>query len=165
MAIKKALLTTLNKQINEELHSAYIYLGMAAYFEAENLSGFANWMKKQSQEEIHHAMKLYEYINDRGEKVVLDALAAPPKTWKSPLDAFETAFKHEQHISNCIHKLVDQAKKEGDHPTFQMLQWFVEEQVEEEASAEEIVQKLTLAKGNPSALLFLDGQLGKRTGE
>jgi ferritin len=156
--IEKAL----NMQINAELWSAYLYLSMSAYFESISLSGFANWMRVQAQEEVTHAMKLYDYIVDRGGRVTVTGIDAPPTKWKSPLHAFEETYKHEQKVTGLINDLVDLAKSENDHATLNMLQWFVDEQVEEEASADEIVQKLKLVGKEGSGLFMIDRELGQR---
>ncbi len=160
--INKKIENAFNAQLNEELGSAYVYLSMSAYFESLNLAGFAHWMREQAKEEISHAMKFFEHLTDRNGRVTLSALKAPKTDWKSPLSAFQDALKHEEYISNCIHKLVDLAQKEKDHPAFEFLQWFVDEQVEEEKSVGEVVEKLKLAKDHAAALLFLDAQLAKR---
>jgi len=151
-----------NDQINAELYSAYIYLSMAAYFDAKNFSGMATWMKRQADEEMEHAMKFYSYIIDNGGKVHFKAIEAPPKTWKSTLEVFNTAYKHECKVTKLIHMLVDLAKKLNDHAASIFLQWFVTEQIEEEATASSIVDKLKLIKENGAALLMLDHELGKR---
>ena len=158
----KKMEAALNAQVNEELFSSYIYLSMSAYLESVSLKGHANWMRMQAKEELVHAMKFYDYIIERGGKVVLDTIKAPQTKWKSSLDAFEDAYKHEQYITNKINKLVDLANSQKDHATSSMLKWFVDEQVEEEASADEIVQKLKLAKNSPNAVFMLDQELGKR---
>ena len=132
--MKKAL----NDQINAELYSAYLYLSMAAYFEDTNLPGMAGWMKAQAQEEVGHAMKFYGYVFDRDSKVELKAIDGPKTKWASPLAAFEDAYKHEQKVTGLIHKLVDLANKEKDHATRSFLNWFVDEQVEEDASTKMI---------------------------
>jgi ferritin len=152
----------LNKQINAELYSAYLYLSMATYFKSINLDGFANWMRIQAQEELSHAMKLYDYVFERGEQVTLAAIDKPPAKWPSPLEAFKAVYKHEQKVTGLIHGLVDLATAEKDHATKNMLQWFVDEQVEEEASADEIVQKLKLVDKSSMGLFMLDQELGKR---
>lgn len=162
MLITKKVQDAINEQINKELYSSYIYLSMSAYFDNENLKGMAKWMKKQASEEVEHAMKFYEYVYSRGGKVVLKAIDNPPETFKSPLDAFETAYKHETVVTKLIHNLVNLADKEKDHATKTFLNWFVEEQVEEEDSALEIVEKLKLVGSNKSALLMMDHQLGER---
>jgi ferritin len=152
----------LNDQINAELHSAYIYLSMAAYFDATNLGGFSQWMKAQTQEELTHAMKIYTFVNERGATAVMKAIEGPPTEWESPLAAFKAAYKHEVYISGRINSLVDLAMAESDHATTAFLQWFVNEQVEEEASADEVVQKLTMIGDNPQGLYMLDSELGTR---
>jgi len=160
--IKDKIEKALNKQINEELYSAYLYLGMSADFEERNLHGFARWMQIQAQEEMGHAMKIYGFIHERGGIVDLTTVKGPEQKFESPLEAFEAAYEHEQHITDCINKLVDLAVKEGDHATQIFLQWFVNEQVEEEASADEVVQKLKLAGDHTGALFMLDRELGAR---
>ncbi|MBM4028092.1 MAG: ferritin [Planctomycetes bacterium] len=152
----------LNEQINEELFSSYLYLAMSAWFELQNLPGFASWMKVQAGEEHAHAMKFFDFIHERRGTVTLKAIKEPAKEWKSPLAAFEAAFGHEQHITGRINDLMNRALAEKDHATAEMLQWFVKEQVEEEASADRIVQMLKMAAGGPGALLMLDHQLGER---
>jgi ferritin len=152
----------LNKQLNAELYSAYLYLSMAAYYYSINLNGFANWMKVQNQEETMHAMKFYQFINDRAGMIWLDAIAKPPTTWSSPLEVFEETLKHEEKVTGLINNLVDLAIAERDHATNAFLQWFITEQVEEEASANEIIQTLNLAGNDPHALFMLDRELGTR---
>lgn len=154
-----------NEQINEELFSSYIYLAMAAHFEALNLEGFTNWMKHQAQEEVAHAMRLFDHINRRGGRVVLKAIGEPPMDFGTPLEAFEKALAHEQHITGCIHRLYDLAKEEGDYPAQIELQWFVDEQVEEEENTGRVVGMLKLAGDSKVALLMLDRELAQRTGE
>lgn len=160
--ISKKMEKALNTQINEELFSAYLYLSMSAWFESINLKGFAGWMRIQAQEEVGHAMKIYGFIQERGGKVSLQAIKGPEIAWESPLAAFEGAYKHERHITGCIDKLVNQAITEKDHATSNFLQWFVGEQVEEEASADEVVQMLKLAGKQPGALFMIDRELGQR---
>ena len=152
----------LNKQINAELYSAYLYLSMSAQFGADNLKGMANWMRVQAQEEMVHAMKFYTFILDRGGKVHLLPLEAPPAKWASPRAAFEDAYKHECKVSSLIHALVDLANAEKDHATHAFLQWFITEQVEEEASALEVAEKLKLAGDHPESLFMIDKELGLR---
>ncbi|HPQ41658.1 MAG TPA: ferritin [bacterium] len=160
--IKDTMTTALNKQINEELFSSYLYLSMAAQFEEMALGGFANWMRVQAQEELSHAMKFFDYIAERGGRVELNAIAEPQKEWNSTIEMFQAAYDHECHISECINSLVDLAIKERDYATQNMLQWFVEEQVEEEASADEILQKLKLMGDAQGAMFMLDRELGSR---
>lgn len=152
----------LNDQINEELYSYYIYLSMGAYFSAESLDGFASWMELQAQEEQEHAMRIYRYLNDRGGRVKLQEISKPKTDWNSPVDAFEDAHEHEKYITKKIHELVDLAEELGDKATLQMLDWFIEEQVEEEASTETIVEKLRMVSESGSGLLALDRELGSR---
>ncbi|MFP3953727.1 MAG: ferritin [Candidatus Acetothermia bacterium] len=152
----------LNDQINEELFSYYIYLSMGAYFNSESLDGFASWMELQAQEEQEHAMRIFRYVNDRGGRVKLQEIEKPKMEWNSPLDAFENAFDHEQYITGKIHELVDLAEQENDKATLQMLDWFIEEQVEEEATTEAIVDKLDMVGTSGSGLLALDRELGSR---
>ena len=160
--ISDTMETELNEQINKELFSSYLYLSMSAYFESTNLAGFASWMAVQAQEELIHAMKIYGFVNERGGKVSLGAIEEPKKDWKSPLDAFENAYEHELMISASINSLVDKAIEEKDHASNNFLQWYVKEQVEEEASADEIVQKLKMSKQVPEAIYMLDKELGLR---
>ncbi len=160
--MNKKVTDELNKQINEELASAYIYLSMSAYFESTNLPGFSHWMIKQAEEEIEHTMKIYNYVNERGARVELTEIAKPAFEWKSPIDAITAAYNHEVHITKRIHFLVDLAREQKDHATENFLQWFVKEQVEEEASADEIVQKLKMVGEMKPALMVLDKQLKKR---
>jgi ferritin len=152
----------LNEQINEELYSAYLYLAVSAWFESQNLPGFASWMKVQAREENAHAMKFFEFIHERRGRVTLKAVKEPGKEWDSPLAAFEAALEHEQYITGRINDLVNLAVTEKDHATAGFLQWFVKEQVEEEASADRIVQMLKMAANAPGALLMLDHQMGER---
>ncbi len=163
--LSRKLQDALNEQIKHELYSAYLYLSMVAHFEAENLKGFAHWMRLQRQEELEHAMKIFNFVIDRGGRVELQAIPQPPSQYKSPLDAFQKALAHEKHITGLIHKLYDLADDEDDYPTEVMLQWFIEEQVEEEKSTSEVVSKLELIKDHPGALLLLDRELGERKPE
>ncbi|MCK5556801.1 MAG: ferritin, partial [Candidatus Hydrogenedentes bacterium] len=119
----------LDEQLNWELYSAYLYVSMSAYFDSVNLPGFANWMRVQAQEELVHAMKFYDFINERGGRVTLQPVEGPPTEWSSPLDAFENAYRHEQKVTGLINDLVNLAVKERDHATNIFLQWFVTEQV------------------------------------
>jgi ferritin len=160
--LSEKMQAAMNKQINAELHSAYIYLSMAAYFEAQNLKGFANWMRVQFQEEQVHAMKFYDFINERRGRVLLEPIAAVPTEWASALAVFENALAHEQKVTGMIHNLMDLALKEKDHAAASFLKWFVDEQVEEEASADEVVQQLKMV-GDASAVMFLlDREMAQR---
>jgi ferritin len=160
--ITKKMEKALNDQINAELYSAYLYLSMSAYFEAENLPGFAKWMRIQWQEEVMHGLKIYDYVKERGGRVTLKSIGEPPAKWKSPLDVFQATYKHEQVVTGRINDLVTQAVAEKDHATNAFLQWFVTEQVEEEKSADEIVQKLKRISDAPGGLYMLDKELGQR---
>jgi ferritin len=153
----------LNEQLNAELYSAYLYLAMSAWFESQNLPGFAAWMRIQHREETAHAMKFFKFVAERRGRVVLKAIEEPAKDWKSPLAAFEAALEHEQYITGRIGDLVNLAVEEKDHATNAFLQWFVNEQVEEEATADSIIQKLRMAEKAPGAMLMLDHELGQRT--
>jgi ferritin len=160
--LKQKIEEAINKQINAELWSAYLYLSMSAYFESISLGGFANWMRIQSQEEVTHAMKFYDYVVERGGRVKLMPIDVVKTHWKSPLDAFEETYKHEQKVTSLISNLVNLSAVEKDHATVNMLQWFVNEQVEEESSADEIVQKLRLIGKDGSGLFMIDRELGQR---
>ncbi len=151
-----------NAQIKRELESAYIYLSMAAYFDSINLPGFAHWMKMQFQEEQAHALKFYDYIYDRGGRVALQAIDQPPVEFQSPLDAFEKTLAHEQKVTGHINDLYALAIEEKDFASQVILQWFVEEQVEEEKTAGDIVDMLKRIGDNDQALIMLDRELGQR---
>ena len=155
----------LNDQIQAELSSSYIYLAMAADFEDKNWPGFAAWMRVQSQEETGHAMKLFEYVIQRGGRVQLKAIEAPPAEYESPLAAFEKAYEHEQYITGRISSIFSLARESKDVATEALLQWFVGEQVEEEATAAQVVVQLKRIGASGSGLVMLDRQLGKRGGE
>ena len=152
----------LNDQIQKELYSAYVYLSMAAYFEAENLTGAAHWMRHQSEEEVEHAMKLFEFVNDRDGRVTLQAIGQPPATFDSPLAVFSEALAHERKVSKSIHDLYALAVQENDYPAQTMLHWFIDEQVEEEKSAGDIVAQLEMVGDSPAALFLIDRQLASR---
>jgi ferritin len=162
MKIKPIVEKALNKQITEEMYSSYIYLSMSAYLESINLPGFAKWMKAQWQEETIHAMKIFNYIIERGGKVELETIKEPPKSWKSVKEIFETAYKHEQYITAKIASLVELSTKEKDHATTSFLQWYVNEQVEEEASADLILQKINMVKEMSGGLYLLDKEISSR---
>ncbi|MBN2474951.1 MAG: ferritin [Pirellulales bacterium] len=152
----------LNKQVNAELFSSYLYLSMSAYFESTSMAGMAQWVRIQAQEELGHAMKFYDYINERNGRVALAQIESPKTEWKSPLDVFEDIYAHEQKVTALIHGLVDLAIAEKDHATETFLQWFVTEQVEEESAAATLVDRLKLVGDNGVAHFMLDGQLGQR---
>ncbi|MDD8019269.1 MAG: ferritin [Bacteroidota bacterium] len=157
------LLKALNEQINHEMFSSYLYLSMAAYCEAKNFSGFAQWMRMQSSEETKHAMKLYEYVHSRGSAVTLLAIAQPPTEFHFPVKMFEQVVEHERKISGSITKLYELAIKENDYPTQVMLQWFITEQVEEEKTAVGIVEQLKMVGDSPVSIMMMDRQLGARS--
>ena len=160
--LSKKVEDALNEQINAELYSAYLYLAMAAYFESLNFHGFAHWMKCQTKEEYEHAMKMFDFLNQCGNRVVLKSISEPQLKWKSPLAAFEATYKHEQDVTARIDALVNLAVAEKEHAAANFLQWFVKEQVEEEASAADIVQKLKMTADSTTGQLFIDSELGKR---
>jgi ferritin len=160
--ISKKLETAINDQINKETFSAYLYLSMAAYFEAQNLDGIANWFYVQTQEEDFHSKKFFQYLLDRGGEIELKAVEKPEKDFKAPLNAFEAALKHEQFITSSINGLMDLAIKENDHSMRSFLQWYVDEQVEEEKNAEMIIAKLKLIGNDGNGLLNLDKELALR---
>ena len=160
--IDKKMQGAFNEQINAELYSAYLYLSMVAYFESVNLPGFATWMRVQTQEELMHAMKIYDYVNERGGRVILKSIGEPQTEWESPLAAFEAAYEHEQKVTGLINGLVNLAIEEKDHAANMFLQWFVNEQVEEENNADAIVQKLKLMADAPGGMYMLDNEMGQR---
>ena len=162
MVIKEKMQKAINKQINAELYSAYMYLAMAAYFEANNWRGFAQWLKVQNREETVHAMKFYEYLFDRGGKACLTQIDTPPAEWKSPLAAFEAVYAHELKVTGLINELLKLSREENDTATEAILQWFINEQIEEEANALLIVEKLKLIKDSVQGLFMLDHELGER---
>jgi len=160
--INEKMAQALNKQINAELYSAYLYLSMASYFESVNLPGFANWMRAKTQEELMHAMKIYDFVNEGGGRVLLKAIEQPQSEWESPLATFEAVCKHEQKVTGLINELVNLAIEAKDHTTNVFLQWFVNEQVEEEKSAGDIVGRLKLIEGSPQALYIVDKEMAQR---
>ncbi|MDD1702353.1 MAG: ferritin [Methanoregula sp.] len=162
MGLSRTMEEALNRQVNRELYSSYLYIGMSAYFETVNLKGFAGWMKIQAHEERAHAMKIYEYIIARQSRVTLAAIEAPKAKWSSAGMVFEEVYSHEQKVTGMIDSLVDLAMKEKDHATFEMLQWFVKEQVEEESNASTILEKIKTVGDIPGHLFYLDHELAKR---
>ncbi|NTU55755.1 MAG: ferritin [Anaerolineales bacterium] len=163
--IGKTMQDAMNDQINKELFSSYLYLSMAAWFEDRNLPGFANWMRVQADEEREHAMKIYDFILERGGKVALKAIDAPKTDWNSTLEVAEEVAAHEGKVTASIHALYELALKEKDYPAQVMLQWFISEQVEEEKNAAEIVASLKMIEAHETAVLQLDHRLSKRKGE
>ena len=162
MMLSPKLTESLNKQINEEYYSSYLYLAMAAYMEDKNLDGCAHWMRMQAQEEWEHGMKIFDYMIERGARVELAAVAAPPMEWESPTAAFEAALEHERYMTKNINALADLAIDERDHATNNIMQWYVTEQVEEEASVEDILNKLELMGNSGHGLFMMDRELKGR---
>jgi ferritin len=160
--LSDTLQKALNDQIQHELYSGYLYLSMATHFEAANLPGFAAWMKKQAHEEAGHAMKFYGYIYDQGGRVTLQAIEAPPAQFGSPLNVFQATLEHERKVTGGIRGLVELANKESDYATQNLLQWFINEQVEEERNASQIVEQLKMIGESAPALFMMNAQLGAR---
>ncbi len=152
----------LNDQINAEIYSSYLYLAMSAYCASIDLPGFAQWMRVQAQEEMVHTMKMYDYVIERDGRIVLGAVEAPPAEWDGPLDVFESTLKHEQMVTGLVNNLVDVALSVSDHATNIFLQWFVSEQVEEEANVGSILQQLKMVGDHGHLLFMMDRELGKR---
>ena len=160
--LSKAMQDAINQQINAELNSAYLYLSMSAYCAATNRVGSAHWMRVQFQEEQSHAMKLFDYLNDRGGRALLKAIAQPPAEFKSLLDVFRQVLEHEQEVTAKIHRLYALAVKENDYATQVMLQWFITEQIEEEKTTSEVIAQLKMVGDQGAAVLMLDRHLGMR---
>jgi ferritin len=160
--ISKKIEKALNEQINAELWSGYLYLSMAAHLENTDLCGMAHWMRQQAKEELGHAMRFYDHIIERGGKVTLAPIDKVPTSWKSPLDIFQQSYNHEVKVTGLINGLANLAASENDHATAVMLHWFINEQVEEEASTQLIANKLMLIGSSTGGLFMLDHELGKR---
>jgi ferritin len=160
--ISKNMEKAINNQIQAELNSAYLYLGMAAYCEEKNFKGFSHWLKVQYQEETSHAMKLYQHLLERGGSVTLKDISAPKSDFGSMLQLFENVLEHERQITKLINGLYEVALAEKDYPAQILLHWFIQEQVEEEASSAEIVEKLKMVGDKASSILYLDKSLAKR---
>jgi len=160
--LSKKIQQALNEQINEEFGSAYLYFAMSSWFKAHNLEGFASWLQVQASEETKHALKIYGYLHDQRADAELLALPAPKKIWKSALDAFEDTLKHEKHITGRINDLVALAQVDKDNATLVFLHWFVSEQVEEEASAQVVVDKLKLVAQHPGGVYLIDREMAAR---
>jgi len=160
--IGKKMEEALNGQINEELFSAYLYLALAAYFHDQGLEGMARWMELQTKEELEHALRIFRHLVERGGRVTLQAIREPQAEWESPLEAFRAAYQHEQHITGKIHELVELAQAEKDHAAFQMLGWFVAEQVEEEDQTKRAVELLERVGPDGRGILMIDHKLGAR---
>ena len=162
MELGKKMQDAINDQIKEELFSSYIYLSMAAYFESVNLPGFAHWMRVQSQEELEHALKFFDFVNERGGRVELKALDQPPVEYSGPIAVMEKTLEHEQYITGRIHDLYSLAVEEKDYASFSTLQWFVDEQVEEEETAGGILELLKAVGDKGQGLFMVDRKLAAR---
>lgn len=160
--LSKKMENALNEQINKEMYSAYLYMAMSAHSTSIGLPGFANWFMVQYQEEMEHAMKIYNYVNVQGGKIHLKTIEEPPSTFKDPMDMFQKTLKHEQFVTKSINTLMDLAIKENDHATQIFLQWFVTEQIEEEGNDNEIIAKLELAGAEGNGLFMIDKELATR---
>jgi ferritin len=160
--LNKRIEKAFNEQMNAEMYSAYLYLSMGAYFQSVGMPGFANWMRVQAQEEMVHAMKFFEHINERGGRVALKAIDGPPTEWDSAVAVFEHVYEHEQKVTGLINGLVNLAIEEMDHASRSFLQWFVDEQVEEEDSASTVLDRLKLIGASGNGLFMMDGELGQR---
>jgi ferritin len=160
--LNQTVQNAMNEQIKNELYSAYIYLSMSAYFESTNLPGFANWMRMQEQEEKMHAMKFYDFIHERGGRIVLQAIDQPPVKFESPLDVFEKTLEHEQKVTAMINDLYALTVQEKDFASQIFLQWFITEQVEEEDNANRIIEMLKMIGDSRHGLLMLDRELAGR---
>ncbi len=160
--MNKKVEKALSEQINAEMYSSYLYLSMSAYFADANMSGFANWMRIQAQEELAHAMIFFDYVNERGGRVDLKVIEKPKKEWKNAIEVFEETLKHEQHVTSLINNLVNLAIEEKDHATNNMLQWFVKEQVEEEANANQILGEVKMTEGKGPGMFMIDRELKAR---
>ncbi len=160
--INERMEDAINEQINWELYSAYLYFSMAAYFDSMSLKGCANWMRIQAMEEQTHVKRFYDFLTSRGGRVLLSEIKAPETEWKSPLDVFEETLKHEEVVTGRINDLVDLSLELKDHATNSFLKWFVDEQVEEEESADEVIQSLKLNENNPGGLFMIDKELAAR---
>jgi ferritin len=158
----KAMIESLNKQINNEISSSYLYLSMAAHCDANNFGGFANWLKLQAKEEMEHAMKFYKLINSLGGEVILKAIPQPETEFKSLLEITEKVLKHEKGVTAAINGLYEQALKENDYATQINLQWFINEQIEEEENASELVHQVKNVGDNYTSLMIIDAKLAKR---
>lgn len=161
----EAVRNALNDQIQRELYAAYLYLSMVTYFEDESLPGFAHFMRMQSDEELGHAKRIIEHLHERGERVELQAIQQPPAHFDSPVEVMRQALEHEREVTGHINDIYDLALEKGDHPTKGLMQWFVEEQVEEEAWAGQIVDQLERIGDEGASLLVLDARLAEREPE
>ena len=160
--LSENLLNHLNDQVNYEIYSAYVYLSMAAYCESVDLSGFSNFFKVQSQEELFHAMKFYDYIFQKNGIVVLEQIEKPNACFENILNVFEAGYEHEQIVTSKIYKIADIATEEKEHSTLSLLNWFINEQVEEENNFNSLLKKIKRAENNSAALYMLDDELATR---
>ena len=160
--ISQKMVDVINDQIKAEFDSAYLYLSMSAYLESENLKGMAHWLKEQFKEEVTHADKFMQYLYQRGARVILETISKPTSDFGTPLDLFKAVLKHERHVSDRINKLMNLAKEEKDYASESMLTWFIKEQIEEEASAEDIVNKIELLENTKTSMYLLDQELAQR---
>lgn len=158
----KKLVQSLNEQLKNEFYSSYIYLSMAAYFEARNLSGFAHWMKVQAKEEFGHGMRFFEFINDRGSRVLLQEIDQPPTDFSSAQEVFEETLAHERKVTGWLNDLYELSIELNDNAATIFLQWFITEQIEEEKNATQILETIKLIKPDSAALIMLDRELAKR---
>jgi ferritin len=165
MPFTQSMEQALNDQVSKEFYAFYLYLAMSAWFAERNFDGFAKWMRIQADEERAHALRLYDFVLDRGGHITLGPVQEPPTRWKTPFEVFDDAKKHEQLVSGSINELYTRALAEKDYPSQVMLQWFISEQVEEEKTSTAIVERIRLVGDEPSGLLILDNQMGQRTGE
>jgi len=161
--ISQSLADALNDQLKQELYSSYLYLSMSAFCDNQSLTGFAHWLRLQADEEREHAMKFFDFIQDRDGRAVLQAIPQPPREFGSPVNLFEQVLAHEQEVTSLIEQLYRKAVAEQDHATQIFLQWFITEQVEEEKTASQLLDTLKLAGDNKVALLMLDRELGARS--
>lgn len=160
--VSKKMEAALNAQMNAEMYSGYLYLAMSAYFEEEELPGFAHWMRIQAAEELEHGLKFFDYILRRNAHVSIEKIDKPETSWEDAKAVFEQVSQHEKNVTGMINELVDLAISEKDHATNNFLQWFVAEQVEEEENADGILGQVKRAIGSPTTLLLLDGELANR---
>ena len=160
--INSKLEAIINKQINAEMYSAYLYLSMSSYFESINLPGFANWMRVQFEEEQFHAMRFFTYLADRGGRIVLEAIEKPQTEWKNPIEIFEHTLEHEQHVTALLNAIAELAEDEKDRATQNLMVWFIDEQIEEESAAEKILNELKWINGEGHGMLMLDREMAAR---
>ena len=162
MAMNEKMINSLNEQINKEMYSAYLYLSMNAYFSSKNLPGFANYMRVQYQEEMSHALKLFDYLLERGERAILTEIKSVKVEWKNPIDVFEDTYEHEKFITESINEVLGVAHDVKDYATINMLQWYINEQVEEEANVSSVLEQLKMVEGIGTGLFMLDREMQTR---